>query len=93
MMEALVPLLVAVSAMPALGIAAWYGRRQAGPVANGLALRWALLAIAVLLGASGLHWAGGAKGPTTAVVVLMVVAVNATIVSMVLHLRRSHGGT
>lgn len=88
-MQALVPLMVALSAMPALGIAAWYGRGDTAPAARGLALRWALLSIAILLGAAGLHWAGGEKGPTTAVVVLLVIAVNATIVSMVLHLRRS----
>jgi len=91
-MEALFPLMVALSALPALGIAAWYGRRGATPLARGLGLRWALLSIAMLLGAAGLHWADGSQGPTVAVVVFMLVAVNATIVSMVLHLRRNHGG-
>ena len=91
-MEALVPLMVALSGLPALGIAGWYARGQPGPQARGLALRWAALALALFLGAAGLYWAGGEQARTVAVVVAMLVAVNALIVSMVLQLRRGGGG-
>ncbi|AKC85831.1 hypothetical protein [Pseudoxanthomonas suwonensis] len=87
-MEALAPLLVAVSGLPALGIAAWYTSDAAGPHARGIALRWALIALAIFLGAGALYWAGGERTRTTAVVVAMLVAVNALAVSLVLHLRR-----
>ena len=87
-MEALAPLLVALTGFPALGIAAWYARGTPGPQARGTALRWALIALSIFLGAAGLYWAGGDRTRATAVGVAMVLAVNALVVSMVVHLRR-----
>lgn len=89
-MEALVPLIVAVTGLPALGIAAWHAR-AADPHGRGLALRWALIALAVLCGAVGLYFAGDSRIAVSAVAVAMVVAVNALAVSLVVHLRRSGG--
>ncbi|KAF1686279.1 hypothetical protein B1992_08620 [Pseudoxanthomonas broegbernensis] len=86
-MEALVPLLVALSGLPALGAAGWYAR-GGGPHVRGVALRWALIALALFLGACGLYWARGDQGRTAAVVLALVVAVNALGVSLLLHLRR-----
>ena len=89
-MDALVPLIVAVTGLPALGIAA--GPAPADHAhGRGTALRWALIAVSILAGAVGLYFATGRQAAQVAVVVAMVVAVNALAVSMVLHLRR--GGT
>ena len=90
-MDAMAPLLLAVSGLPALGIAAWYANDGAGPHARRTALLWALIALAILLGAIGLYFAGGSRGTGTAVVVAMVVVVNALVVALVLHLRRGGG--
>lgn len=87
-MDALGPLLIAFTALPALGIAAWQARAAGvDPKARGLALRWAGIALAMFAGAIGLYFAGDRGGATT-IAVLMVVAVNALLVSMLLHLRR-----
>lgn len=91
-MEALVPLIIAVSGLPALGIAAWHARADDAH-SRGTALRWALIALAILGGAIGLYFAGGSHAAQVAVVVAMVVAVNAAAVSLVLHLRRGGTGT
>ena len=91
-MDALGPLLVALTALPALGIAAWQARAAAiDPKARGLALRWAGIALAMLLGAAGLYFAGADRTRATVVGVVMVVAVNVLLVSMILHLRRGGG--
>ncbi len=89
-MDALVPLIVAVTGLPALGIAAWHARADDAH-GRGTALRWALIALSILAGAVGLYFATGRQAAQVAVVVAMVVAVNALAVSIVLHLRR--GGT
>ncbi len=87
-MQALSSLLVALTALPALAIAAWQARAAAvDPKARGLALRWAGIALAMFCGALGLYFAGGDRGYTITVAVLMVIAVNALLVSMLLHLR------
>jgi Na+/melibiose symporter-like transporter len=89
-MDALVPLIVAVTGLPALGIAAWHAR--AGDAhGRGTALRWALIALAILCGAAGLYFTGDRPPGVWLVAVAMVVAVNALAVSMVLHLRRGGG--
>ena len=87
-MNSIIPLLVAVSGMPALGIAAWYARAATHPTPRSVALHWALIALTLFLGASGLHWASGSESRTATVAIIMVIAVNALIVSMVLRLRR-----
>ncbi len=87
-MQAFAPLLIAMGGVPALLAAVRYAYAAAGAQARGLALRWAWIALAMFLGAAGLHWAGGDEGRTIAVAVAMVVAVNALLASVVLHLRR-----
>ena len=89
-MEALVPLIVAVTGLPALAIAAWHARADDAH-GRGAALRWALIALAILCGAIGLYFAGGDRLAIAIVVIAMVVAVNALAVSLVMHLRRSGG--
>ena len=86
-MDALAPLIVAMTGLPALGIAAWYARAD-DPHSRGTALRWALVALSILCGAVGLYFASGNQAAATAVGVAMAVAVNVLVVSMVLHLRR-----
>ncbi|KAB7764613.1 hypothetical protein [Xanthomonas maliensis] len=90
-MNILVPLAVALSALPALAIAASIGA-DSDDRARGLGLRWALLSLVILLGAAALYWAGDNHLGVIAVVVGMIVGVNALIVSMVLHLRRHARG-
>lgn len=90
-MDALVPLIVALTGLPALGLAAWTGGRDE-PHARGLGLRWALVALCAFLGAGALYWAGGSQPRVYAVAIMLVIAVNALLVSMVLHLRRGGDG-
>ncbi len=90
-MELFAPLLVAIGAMPALGIAAWYAR-VTGPLARIVALHWALIALSMFLGAAGLYWAAADEGRIATVAILMVVAVNVLALSMVLRLRRGERG-
>ena len=86
-MSALAPLILALSGMPALAVAAWSGR--AGDAhARGIGLRWALIALSLFLGAAALYWAGDSRPRVYAVAIALVVAVNALLLSMVLHLRR-----
>jgi hypothetical protein len=87
-MQALIPLLVALSGLPALAIAAWIGGNDDAR-SRGLALRWALLGLAILLGAGALYWAGDSRALIYTVVIALVLVVNALALSMLLHLRRS----
>lgn len=90
-MEALVPLVIAVSGLPALGIAIW-SARAGDPFSRGTALRWALIALSILCGAAALYFAGGSRVASTMVVLAMVLAVNGLVLSLVLHLRRGARG-
>lgn len=90
-MNVVAALVVAITGLPALGVAAWYARYD-DTHARGLALRWSLIALAILCGAVGLYFAGGSRGAATAVAVAMVVAVNVLVVSTVLHMRRGRPG-
>lgn len=87
-MEALIPLIVALSGLPALAIAAWIGGND-DPRSRGLGLRWALLGMAILLGGGALYWAGDSRALIYTVVIALVLVVNALAVSMLLHLRRN----
>lgn len=89
-MQALAPLLIAVGGVPALFAAVRYAHAAGSAQARGLALRWAWIALAMFLGAAGLYWAGNDEGRTMLVAVAMVVAVNALLASVVLHLRRGN---
>ncbi|MFT4249528.1 MAG: hypothetical protein QM581_16070 [Pseudomonas sp.] len=86
-MNLIAPLILALSGLPALAIAAWIGG-NGDARARGLGLRWALLGLAILLGAAALYWAGDSRAHVYAVVIALVLAVNALAVSMVRHLRR-----
>ena len=87
-MNALVPLVLAISGLPALLIGAWMSR---GPDARsrGMAVHWVLVGQAIQAGAVGVYWAGDDNGRVHAIVIAMVVLVNALIVSMLLQLRRN----
>ncbi|GAB1406986.1 hypothetical protein MASR1M8_09050 [Thermomonas brevis] len=91
MSDALAPLIIALTGLPALGIALWSGG-DGGPHARGLQLRWALVALSLFVGAIGLYLAAGNRTATWAVAIAMVVAVHAVGVSLVLHLRRAAAG-
>lgn len=84
-------LVIAITGLPALGVAAWYARADDAHH-RGLALRWALIGLAILCGAIGLYFAGASQAAATAVVVAMVLVVNALAVSVVMHMRRGRGG-
>lgn len=86
-MDVIAPLILALSGLPALAVAAWIGG-NGDERSRGLGLRWALLGLAILLGAAALYWAGDSRARVYAVVVALVVAVNALGVSMLRHLRR-----
>lgn len=86
-MEAIAPLILALSGLPALAIAATLGRRDDSR-ARGLGLRWTLLGLAILLGAAALYWAGDSRPRVYLVVIALVLVVNALTVSMLRHLRR-----
>lgn len=87
-MNALVPLVLAISGLPALLIGAWMSR---GPDARsrGMAVHWVLVGLTIQAGAVGVYWAGDDNGRVHAIVIAMVVLVNALIVSMLLQLRRN----
>lgn len=87
-MHALVPLVLAVSGLPALLIGAWMSR-AGDDRSRGMALHWVLVGLAIQAGAVGIYWAGDDDRLTQGIVIAMVVLVNALIVSMVLQLRRN----
>ena len=86
-MNVLASLVLAITGLPALGVAAWYARFD-HDLARALALRWALIGLSILCGAIGLYFAGDNRTAGTTVVVAMVVAVNVLVVSLVLKMRR-----
>jgi hypothetical protein len=86
-MDAWVPLVVALSGLPAVGIAAWLARAPQ-PGRGGLALRMALVSLVIFAGALGLYWAGGQQARVQGVAAAMLVAVNVLGISMLLHARR-----
>ena len=90
-MNALAPLVIALTGLPALGIAVWFAR-SGSEHDRRTALHWALIAVSILLGAVGLYFAAGHRTAGMLVVLAMVVAVNALAVSMVMHLRRGPRG-
>ena len=87
-MHALVPVIIALSGLPALFIGAWASRTR-DPRSGGMTLHWVLIGLAIQAGAIGLYWAGDDDRMAQGAVITMVVLVNALIVSMVLQLRRN----
>jgi thiol:disulfide interchange protein len=90
-MEGMVPLLVAVSGLPAVGMAAWLARSPL-PQRQALALHMALVGIAIFAGALGLYWAGADAGRVRAVAAVLLVVVNLLGVSLLLRMRRDGAG-
>ena len=86
-MHALIPLVLAVSGLPALLVAAWMSRAN-DVRSRGQALHWLLVGLAIQAGAVGVYFAGDDGRRAQGIVIAMVVMVNALIVSMVLQLRR-----
>ena len=86
-MDAIAPLILALTGLPTLVLAALTGRSE-DPRARGLGLRWSLLGLTMLLGATALYWAGDSRPRVYSVVIVLVVAANALAVSMLRHLRR-----
>ena len=77
----LVPLILAISSLPAFIAAALIARRAARPDGGrggtpALARLMLLVGIAILAGAAGLLWAGDNETRRLAVIVAMVLAVN-----------------
>lgn len=86
-MNAVAPLIIAATGIPALLAAVWSARPGTAH-ARGAGLRWALIALCMFLGATGLYLAGDHRNLIYAVVLALVIAVNALGISLVLHLRR-----
>ncbi|SBV35221.1 conserved membrane hypothetical protein [uncultured Stenotrophomonas sp.] len=91
MEHVIAPLVLAISGLPALAIAAWSGRSGSAH-ARGTGLRWALIALCSFIAAVALYLSAGNHGAALAIGILFVVAVNALVVSMLLHLRRGYDG-
>jgi len=89
--EAIAALVIALTGLPALGIAAWSGR-DGSAHARGTGLRWALIALCSFIAAIASYFFGGNRSAAMAISVLSAVAINALVVSMVLHLRRGNDG-
>ncbi|MGH8054044.1 MAG: hypothetical protein ACREP4_08980 [Stenotrophomonas sp.] len=87
-MNAVAPLIIAATGIPALCFAAWSGRPGTAH-ARGVGLRWALIALCLFVGAIGVYLAGDNRNIAYGVVIALVVAVNALGVSLVLYLRRA----
>ena len=90
-MPALVPLLLALAALPAIAIAAWLAK-DARPASRGLAIRMALVGITILLGALGLYWADDDGGRVLKLMLAMALLVNALALSMWWHVRKFAAG-
>ena len=87
-MHALVPLILAISGLPALLIGAWISR-EPGARSRGMALHSVMAGLAIQAGAVGVYWAGADERMALGIVIATVVLVNALIVSMVLQARRN----
>ena len=90
-MNAVAPLIIAATGIPALCFAVWCGRPGTAH-AYGLGLRWALIALCMFVGAAGLYLAGDNQNIAYGVIIALVVAVNALGISLVMHLRRGGNG-
>lgn len=77
MPDFIVPLLLAISSLPAFVVARLIGRgRPTGAPVPRIARVMRLVGITILAGAAGLYWAGDNETRRLAVIVAMVVAVN-----------------
>lgn len=88
---AALPLIVALTGLPAAFIALWLSRSR-DLAGRGLALRMALVAVVILLGAMGLYLAAGDEALVRSVAIAMVVLVNLLALSMWRHVRHVRKG-
>ena len=91
MTSAALPLIVALTGLPAAFIALWLSR-SSDPAGPGMALRMALVAVVILAGALGMYWVAGDEDLVRWVVIAMVVAVNVLALSMWRHASRIRKG-
>ena len=91
MKELFAPLIMALTGLPALGIAFW-SARDGSPLGRVQGLHWALMALCIFLGAAGLYWAAGSEARTWLVVGAMVLAVNGLAISLIIKLRKAQRG-
>lgn len=93
MADYIVPLILAISSLPAFVVAALIGRgRPRGAPVPRLAIVMRLVGVAILAGAVGLLWAGDHETRRLAVVVAMVVAVNGLGLVLLFSLGRDRTG-
>lgn len=85
------PLIMALTGIPALGIAFW-SARDGSAIGRVQGLHWALMGLCIFLGAAGLYWSGGSEARTWAVVGVMVLAVNGLAISLIIKLRKAQRG-
>ena len=90
-MNAIAPLIIAATGIPALCFATWSGRPGTAH-ARGMGLRWALIALCMFVAATGVYLAGDNRNIAYGVVIALVVAVNALGISLLVHLRRGNNG-
>ncbi len=89
--EVIAALVIALTGLPALGIAAWSGRGGSRH-ARGSGLRWALIALCSFIAAIALYLFGGNRSAALAIAIGFALVVNVLAVSLVLHLRRGTNG-
>ena len=81
------PLVMAVLALPAIGMAAWFSRdpRATSPT---MALHMALVGVVMLLAALAMYFAAGNDDARRLIAIAMVVLVNGLILSLLFAIRR-----
>lgn len=82
-------LIFAILALPAVGMAAWFAR-DGRPTSPGMALHMAIIGIVMLLAALAIYRADGHADWMRWIVIALVLLVNLTVASLLLHLRRIH---
>ncbi|PJK12134.1 hypothetical protein CO614_05840 [Lysobacteraceae bacterium NML120232] len=80
-------LIVAVLALPAIGMAAWFARDRR-PASPGMALHMAIVGIIMLLAALAIYFVDGNTELMSWIVIALLLLVNLVVVSLLLHLRR-----
>lgn len=89
MPDFIVPLILAISSLPAFVVAKLIGRgRPPGAPVPRIARLMRLVGVAILAGAAGLYWAGDNETRRLAVIVAMVVAVNGLALVLLFSLGR-----
>lgn len=82
-------LIIALLALPAVGMAAWFAR-DPRPASPGMALHMAIVGIVMLLASLAIYFADGHADWMRWIVIALVVLINLAVVSLLLYLRRIH---